>query len=154
MTTTEITQCQDDLIIEKALDILLKRLKKPLFTFDSTVEMRKYARLKISILPYEVFSIFFLDSAAGLIAYEEMFRGSLNQTSVYPREVVKRALELNASSIICAHNHPSGNSDPSPSDEQLTQTLKAALALVDVAVLDHLVVCTTNVRSMAEMGLM
>ena len=85
---------------------------------------------------------------------EEMFRGTLTQTSVYPREVVKRALQTNAAAVVFAHNHPSGVAEPSRADEFLTQTLKSALALVDVRVLDHLVVGRTDVVSFAERGLL
>ena len=99
------------------------------------------------------FVVLFLDTQNRVIASEEMFRGSLTQTSVYPREVVKRALALNAASVILAHNHPSGSAEPSRADEFLTQTLKTALALVDVRVLDHLVVAGADVCSFAERGL-
>ena len=85
---------------------------------------------------------------------EELFRGTLTQTSVYPREVVVRALALNAASVVLAHNHPSGTAQPSRADEALTQTLKAALGLVDVRVLDHFVVTSTEAVSMAERGLL
>jgi DNA repair protein RadC len=101
-----------------------------------------------------VFAVLFLDSQHRLIVLEPMFRGTLTQTSVYPREVVKRALALNAGAVILAHNHPSGAAEPSRADEYLTQTLKAALALVDVRVLDHLVVGRGRVTSFAERGLL
>jgi DNA repair protein RadC len=104
-------------------------------------------------LHHEVFAVLFLDSQHRLIALEEMFRGTLTQTSVYPREVVKQALTLNASSVVLAHNHPSGTAQPSRADEALTHTLKAALALVDVRVLDHFVVTASQAVSMAELGL-
>ena len=96
----------------------------------------------------------FLDSQHRLIVLEELFRGTLTQTSVYPREVVVRALALNAASVVLAHNHPSGTAQPSRADEALTQTLKAALGLVDVRVLDHFVVTSTEAVSMAERGLL
>ena len=96
----------------------------------------------------------FLDAQHRVIETEEMFRGTLTQTSVYPREVVKAALTHNAAAVILAHNHPSGSTTPSRADELLTQTLKAALTLVDVRVLDHMVVTTGEVLSMAERGLM
>ena len=98
--------------------------------------------------------VFFLNAQHQLVELEEMFRGTLTQTSVYPREVVKRALELQASAVILAHNHPSGVAEPSRADEYLTQTLKAALQLVDVRVLDHLVVGRAGVVSFAERGLL
>ncbi len=96
----------------------------------------------------------FLDSQHRLLQLDEMFRGTLTQTSVYPREVVRRALQLNAAAVILAHNHPSGAAEPSRADEFLTQSLKRALQLVDVRVLDHLVVGRGQVVSFAERGLL
>jgi DNA repair protein RadC len=98
--------------------------------------------------------VMFLDAKMRLLKFEEMFRGTLTQTSVYPREVVKRALELGAASVVFAHNHPSGAAQPSRADEYLTQTLISALKLVDVRVLDHLVVGENEVASFAERGLL
>ena len=98
--------------------------------------------------------VLFLDAQNRVIASEEMFRGTLTQTSVYPREVVKRALERNAAAVILAHNHPSGVAEPSRADEALTQTLRAALALIDTRVLDHFIVAGSGVLSMAERGLL
>jgi DNA repair protein RadC len=98
--------------------------------------------------------VMFLDSQQRLLKLEEMFRGTLTQTSVYPREVVKRALELHAGAVVLAHNHPSGAAEPSRADEFLTQTLKSALALIDVRVLDHLIVGHGEVVSLAERGLL
>ena len=96
----------------------------------------------------------FLDAQNRLLVLEELFRGSLTQTSVYPRDVVKRALDLHAAAVILAHNHPSGVCEPSRADEMLTQTLKSALALVDIRVLDHLIVGRADVVSFAERGLL
>ena len=96
----------------------------------------------------------FLDARHRLLSFEELFRGTLTQTSVYPREVVKHALALNASAVVLAHNHPSGVPEPSKADEYLTTTLKSALALVDVRVLDHLVVGRADCVSFAERGLL
>jgi DNA repair protein RadC len=98
--------------------------------------------------------VLFLDSQHRLLALEELFTGTLTQTSVYPREVVLRALHHNAGAVVLAHNHPSGVAEPSRADEFLTQTLKSALALVDVRVLDHLVVGQGRVVSFAERGLL
>jgi len=103
---------------------------------------------------HEVFLVMFLDAQNRLIAAEEMFRGTLTQTSVYPREVVVRALDLHAASVIFSHNHPSGSTQPSRADEALTQVLKAALALVDVRVLDHVIWAGEQMVSMAEKGLL
>jgi len=94
-----------------------------------------------------------LDVQNRVIDYVEMFRGTVSQTSVYPREVVREAMVRNTCSIVMVHNHPSGSTQPSRADEMLTQTLKTALSLVDVRVLDHLIVGANNVLSMAEMGL-
>jgi len=101
-----------------------------------------------------VFVALFLDAQNRLLVAEELFRGTLTQTSVYPREVVKRALALNAAAVIFAHNHPSGVAEPSRSDEMLTASLRQALALVDVRVLDHLIVAGPAIVSFAERGLL
>jgi DNA repair protein RadC len=113
-----------------------------------------YIQLHLSAKPHEVFCVLFLDVQNRLLALEELFRGTLTHTSVYPREVVLRALHHSASSVVLAHNHPSGSAQPSPADEALTNVLKAALALVDVRVLDHVIVAPGNAFSMAERGLM
>ena len=122
--------------------------------FESPTQVKDHARLRLAHLPHEVFALMFLDAQHRLIQWEEMFRGTLSQTSVYPREVVKRALQLNAGAVILAHNHPSGVAEPSRADETLTQALKSALQLVDVRVLDHLVVGQGSVVSFAERGLL
>ena len=122
--------------------------------FDAPAAVRHFLQLQIASRPYEVFAAIFLDTQQRLIAFEELFRGTLAQTSVYPREVVKRALALNAAAVVLAHNHPSGVAEPSRADEALTQALRAALALVDVRVLDHFVVAPGAVVSFAERGLL
>lgn len=115
--------------------------------------VRDYLKLSLASLPYEVFMALFLDSQNRLLAACELFRGTLSQTSVYPREVVKSALAHNAASVILAHNHPSGVAEPSRADELLTSSLKQALALVDIRTLDHLIVAGPRVVSFAERGL-
>jgi len=115
--------------------------------------VRDYIRLLLIGKEYEVFVVLFLNSQNHLIEAEELFRGTLTQTSVYPREVVKQALRFNASAVIFAHNHPSGAAEPSRADEMLTQALKQSLALVDVKVLDHFVVAGSESISFAERGL-
>ena len=122
--------------------------------FDSPGKVKDYLLLQLADRDHEVFAVLFLDAQSRLVRMEEMFRGTLTQTSVYPREVVKRALELGAAAVILAHNHPSGAAEPSRADEFLTQTLKSALALVDVRVLDHFVVGHGEVVSFAERGLL
>jgi DNA repair protein RadC len=122
--------------------------------FDAPAKVKDYLRLQLGKRAHEVFAVLFLDAQNHLLGLEEMFRGTLTQTSVYPREVVKRALELHAAAVILAHNHPSGAVESSHADEYLTQTLKSALHLVDVRVLDHLVVGQAEVMSFAERGLL
>jgi len=126
--------------------------EEPVFTTPQRV--KDYLQMRLGALPHEVFAVLFLDAQQRLLACEAMFRGTLTQTSVYPREVVKRALELNTASVILSHNHPSGVLEPSRADELLTQTLRSSLQLVDVRVLDHVVVGRTGALSFAERGLM
>ena len=140
-------------VLELARRALTAQLKQQTL-FDAPHAVRDYLQLQLGSRPYEVFAVMFLDSQHRLIVLEELFRGTLTQTSVYPREVVVRALALNAASVVLAHNHPSGSAQPSRADEALTQTLKAALGLVDVRVLDHFVVTSTEAVSMAERGLL
>ena len=116
--------------------------------------VRDYLRLHLGGLGHEVFMALFLDAQNRVLAREELFRGTLTQTSVYPREVVKRALAHNAAGIILAHNHPSGVAEPSQADRWLTDQLKTALGLVDVKVLDHFIVTGTRGLSFAERGLL
>jgi DNA repair protein RadC len=122
--------------------------------FDSPRRVKDYVALHLAGHEHEVFAVLFLDAQYRLLALEEMFRGTLTQTSVYPREVVRRSLALNAGAVIFAHNHPSGTAEPSRADEYLTQTLRSALAVVDIRVVDHLVVGRGQVVSMAERGLL
>lgn len=112
-----------------------------------------YLRTLFAGQEYESFWCIWLNANNELISAEEMFRGTLTQTSVYPREIVKRALKLNAAYVIVSHNHPSGNAKPSTADERLTATLKSSLSLVDVSVLDHVVVAKGDCYSFAEHGL-
>ena len=140
-------------VLEIARRSLAEPMKqRPLLDMPSRV--KDYLKLHLAGREHEVFAVLFLDARHQLLAMEEMFRGTLTQTSVYPREVVKRALERNAAAVMLAHNHPSGVAEPSRADEFLTQTLKSALALVDVRVLDHLVVGRESVVSFAERGLL
>ena len=143
-----------DAVIAQALGIMEGRMKYHDVTLTSPQAVRDYLRLRIANLEYEVFVALFLDSQNRLIAAEELFRGTLAQTSVYPREVVKAALKHNAAACIFAHNHPSGVAEPSRADELLTSALKQALALVDVRTLDHFVVAGASVTSFAERGLL
>jgi len=123
--------------------------------FDSPQAVRDWLRLRLAPLPHEVFMVIMLDAQHRLLEANELFRGTLTQTSVYPREVVKLALQRNAAAVIFAHNHPSGVAEPSSADELLTRSLKQALALVDIKVLDHFVVGGNAAPvSFAERGLL
>jgi len=115
---------------------------------------RAFLTLKLADLEYEVFGTLFLDTRHRVLAYEELFRGTINGAAVYPREVVKRGLALNASAVIFVHNHPSGVPDPSTDDQRITTRLKEALALVEIQVLDHFIVGGDNAISMAERGML
>ena len=116
--------------------------------------VRDFLSLSLGNRPHEVFVALFLDAQNRLLGSEELFRGTLTQTSVYPREVVKTALRYNAAGVIFAHNHPSGVAEPSRADELLTQTLKQALSLVEIKTLDHFIVAGTRTVSFAERGLL
>ncbi len=143
--------------LQAVLEMARRALKEKITNgsaLNSPVAVREYLRLKLQALPHEVFVTLFLDAQNRVIEIEELFRGTLTQTSVYPREVVKRALHHNAGAVIFAHNHPSGVAEPSHADETLTQALKQALALVDVRVLDHFIVAGGGVVSFAERGLL
>ena len=142
----------DDSIIARALEILFARVQQG-EVMSSPAAVKQWLQLKIGGYEHEMFGIMFLDVQNRLIRFEEMFRGTLTQTSVYPREVVKAAIQCHAAAVVLTHNHPSGSTQPSRADEALTQTLKAALALVDVRVLDHIIVSQLGALSMAEKGL-
>ncbi len=140
-------------VLELARRALAQQLKER-EVFSNPDAVKHYLQLHLSQRGHEVFAVLFLDTQHRLLALEELFRGTLTQTSVYPREVVLRALHLQAAAVVLAHNHPSGTVQPSRADEALTQTLKAALALVDVRVLDHVIVGPGQALSMAERGLL
>jgi DNA repair protein RadC len=139
-------------VLELARRMLAQALPKREM-FQSPRAVRDYLQLHLGSKPHEVFSVLFLDSQNGLIAMEEMFRGTLSQASVYPREIVVRALHHQAASVVLVHNHPSGHVQPSRADEDLTRALTDALRLVDVRVLDHIIVAPGASLSMAEQGL-
>lgn len=119
----------------------------------SPADTTAYLRLKFADYKNEVFAVIFLDNRNRVLTFEEMFQGTINGASGHPRVIVQRALELNSAAVIFVHNHPSGVSEPSQADEQLTRRLKDALALVDVRVLDHIVVGVTETTSFAQRGL-
>ena len=140
-------------VLEIARRVLAQQLsEQPLF--DAPQRVKDYVALHLRPLGHEAFAVLFLDTRHRLLTLEVMFRGTLAHTSVHPREIVKRALALNAAAVVLAHNHPSGVAEPSRADELLTQGVRAALQLVDVRVLDHLVVGSGAVLSFAERGLL
>lgn len=140
--------------IDKALEIVGRCLRQNPRAFSSPDAVKTYLRLHLAGEQREHFAVLFLDVQNRFIAFERMFTGTLTQTSVYPREIVCAVLAHGAQAVVLAHNHPSGTVQPSRADEALTQTLKAALNLVDVRVLDHVIVAPNDVLSMAERGLM
>ena len=141
-----------DQILEAARQAIEHKMQRGA-SFSSPVAVKEYLRAKLAGFEHEVFAVLFLDTHHCLIEYAEMFRGTIDSASVYPREVVKQALRLNAAAVIVSHNHPSGNPEPSGADKVLTQRLKEALALVDVRTLDHIVVAGGSTTSFAERGL-
>jgi DNA repair protein RadC len=139
-------------VLELARRAVAQRLRER-EVFGTPGAVKHYLQLHLGARQHEVFAVLFLDTQNRLLALEELFRGTLTQTSVYPREVVLRALHHQAAAVVLTHNHPSGSAQPSRADEALTSTLKAALALVDVRVLDHVIVGAGEALSMAEKGL-
>jgi DNA repair protein RadC len=122
--------------------------------FDSPTAVADFLKLHFAGQPHESFVVLYLDARHTMIAFEELFRGTLAQTSVYPREVLKRALHHDAAALVLAHNHPSGSTEPSRADEVLTQTLAAALKMIDVRVIDHVIVAGSRTLSFAQRGLL
>lgn len=138
--------------LELARRAIDERLRRDT-VLNSPDRVRQYLQLQLARREHEVFAVLYLDAQNRLLKCEELFRGTLTQTSVHPRELVKQALRHNAAAVILAHNHPSGVAEPSRADELLTRALKDALALVDIRVLDHLIVAGNTTVSFAERGL-
>ncbi|MCR4300505.1 MAG: DNA repair protein RadC [Sulfuricaulis sp.] len=138
--------------LELGRRFLAEKLKREV-TLGSTRDTRDFLQAQLRDRKHEVFCVLFLDNRHRVLTFEELFQGTLNGTAVYPREIVKRALRLNAAAVILAHNHPSGVAEPSRADELLTNRLKDALALVDIRLLDHLVVGDGETVSFSERGL-
>lgn len=143
-----------DETVGRALKIIEGRMKKSGALFRDSGAAMEYARVWLGDRDRECFGVLFLDVQNRLIAAEELFRGTLDQTTVYPREIVRRAMALNCRSVILAHNHPSGSPEPSDADIHLTTAIQLALHLVDCGVLDHVVVGGAECKSMAALGLM
>lgn len=151
----ETTLEKENQVIAEAKQLLYKRMTNRRYEqFTSPGAVVDFLRLHLAERKCEIFYCLFLDSQHRLIEDRELFRGTIDACSVYPREVVKAALEINAAAVILAHNHPSGVADPSTADKRITERLQEALALVDIRVLDHFVVGDSDVISFAERGLM
>ena len=138
--------------IRRALNLLAKQLREPGVAFTSTHVTRDWLRLHLTGLEREVFIVLWLDNQNRLLAQETLFTGTINSTTVHPRELVKSAMKHNAASAVLAHNHPSQLAEPSQADRQITDRIKTALELVDVRVLDHFIVGGLDIVSFAERG--
>ena len=156
MSTMQVSRAvSDDDIIQQALAVMENRMRYASGpTLTKPEHVCSYLRLRLGELEREVFAVIFLDSQHRLISYQALFLGTLAETSVHPREVVKLALKYNAAAVIFSHNHPSGHVEPSNSDIRITKALQSALDMVGVRVLDHIVVSATSSTSFAERGLL
>lgn len=147
---------EEDAVIEQALRIMEKRFYGRYVSYETIFSrpsiVHDYLTVRYAALPYEVFSVCWLDTVNRLIEHEELFRGTVDSASVYPREVARRALELSASGVILVHNHPSGSTEPSDGDRRITRMIQEALGLLDVKVRDHIIVAGTETVSFAERG--
>ncbi|EMB0049488.1 TPA: DNA repair protein RadC [Pseudomonas aeruginosa] len=151
---SDISIQNEDWIVQQAIVLLERRVFKAGPRLERPAAVRDYLRLKLVAEPNEIFVVVFMNSMHDVLAVEPMFHGTINATSVYPRVVLQRALQLNAAAVIFAHQHPSGSTEPSNADRVLTEQLKTALALIDVRVLDHFVIGQGTPYSFAESGLL
>ena len=142
-----------DSLLDLALTVLAQRHRRG-ESLTSPEASRAYLRLRMGERKFEVFACVFVDNRHRIIAFEELFQGTIDGASVHPRVVVQRALELNAAAVLFAHNHPSGVAEPSMADQRITERLKSALALIDVRVLDHFIVTAEDSVSFAERSLL
>lgn len=152
-TTGAYSLASKDQLVTAALQAT-QRVVRPGRTFNSPRDIKQFLMVRMSHLEHEVFAAVYLTSSQRFIAFESLFTGTIDCAPVYPREVVKAVLRHNAAAVIFAHNHPSGEPDPSSADEAITRRLKAALTLIDVCVLDHIVVGADFCESFAERGLL
>ena len=142
-------------VVSEALNIITEHADfSKRISLRDPIDAASYLKLRLSTLPYEAFSCLFLDNRHRALACEELFRGTIDGASVHPREVVRACLKHNAAAVIFSHNHPSGVAEPSAADRAITETLRMALNLIDVRVLDHIVVGTGKPVSMAARGLL
>lgn len=148
-----MTKNEENTIIAQALNILASRVIGG-NALSQPSDVREYLIVALAGLEHEAFCVLYLTSQHNIIAFEQLFRGTIDAASVYPREVVKGALAHNAAAVIFAHNHPSGVAEPSSADRRITERLVAALALIDIRVLDHMIVGGTDITSFSEQGLL
>ncbi|MEO8402614.1 MAG: JAB domain-containing protein [Gammaproteobacteria bacterium] len=141
-------------LVARALRCLEKRLRYCSETLTDSCSVRSYLQLHLATEKSEVFAVLFLDNSNRLLAFEKLFYGTINESMVYPRTVIQKALEHNAAKVILAHNHPSSNCNPSHADEQITRDLKRILSIIDVNVIDHVIVSHQSSYSFAENGLL
>ena len=151
---SDISVQNEDWIVQQAIVLLERRVFKAGPRLERPAAVRDYLRLKLVAEPNEIFVVVFMNSMHEVLAYEPMFKGTVHSTTVHARPIVQRALELNAAAVVLAHQHPSGTTEPSNADRMLTQHLQAALALIDVKVLDHVIVGLGTPYSFAESGLL
>ncbi len=141
-------------LVTRALRCLEKRLRYCSETLSDSRLVRAYLQLHLADEKSEVFAVLFLDNQNGLLTFEKLFYGTINESVVYPRTVIQKALEYNAAKVILAHNHPSSNCKPSREDEQMTRDLKRILSIIDVEVIDHIIISHQNSYSFADNGLL
>ena len=144
----------DDETIRLAMNIIIKRLNSSSVVIGNPDDTLNFLKLRYDGQEYETFDVMFLDNRHRLIKFKQLFRGTIDGASVYPREVVKEALKHNAAALIVSHNHPSGIPEPSQSDENITNRLKDALNLMDIRLLDHIIIGGSDHVSLAERGLL
>lgn len=151
-----VAPADDDAIIERALRIVRGRIKDRAITEPLTDphKVRDYLTLKYALAEREIFSAMLMDNRHRVIEHVELFFGTINSATIHPREIVKSALACNAATVVLVHNHPSGNAEPSIADKRVTTEIVAALALIDVRVLDHMIVAGDSITSFAERGLL
>ncbi|EMH6513547.1 DNA repair protein RadC [Raoultella ornithinolytica] len=142
----------DQQTVREALTLLDRQLREPGAAFTSSHAVRDWLRLQLATLEHEAFSVLWLDNQHRLIVHDTLFRGTINTITVHPREIIKAGLKNNAAAAVLAHNHPSGEAEPSKADRHITERLKQALELVDIRLLDHLVVGGMDIISFAERG--
>jgi len=150
----QYTSIQEDPLIRQAIRLLEKRIFKRGAKLTDPTSVQEYLRLKLASEALEVFAVLFLDTTHRVLAFERMFHGTIDGASVYPRAVLKRAIEHNCAAVIFAHNHPSGQTKPSYADREITNRLKSVLEMVDIRVLDHFIVGKGQPYSFAQAGLL